>query len=340
MDSSDAPESRLPVCDGVSARSRYLRRLIEESHPPRHPRSFRPTEVFRDLYIGGLRDCSSALMLHVATGARLIVRALATSRDVPPFEVLYLRVPRVPPKTATEERPTSTPPASALAACQPVAPEEDRSEGKTVAAERHSTLEAFLITLLAALRSEQRRSRHAAARLHTTGAVFESRAVGIINLNRADDEPDYDMKQHFPDTVAALDVVWAQCRYPAVVHCAAGVSRSVSVVLACLLRHVVAWDDQQDDAAALAGASPGEEGATLEVAVSGEATGAQNRPGIAQRPTVMDVLRAVQTRRPQARPNVGFMRQLEIWRIATHEHDEVDQRLCSLLTLPPKRHVD
>lgn len=292
--------TELMVDGSVTPRSTYLSSLLRQADPPRHPRSFRPNEVLRDLYIGGLRDCKGISALYTATGARLIVRACAVGKEAP-FTVHNLRVPRKPPHrrtNGTEEAGAGTRVGVAVDAEGNVvaAPSTAVNEPPAKAVVPFHELEPFLQCLLRVFEAEAQRD--AAADLETTrdSIAFTTRAVGVIVLHKADDVPTYNMAQHFPDTCRAISAVWAACRRPVVVHCAAGVSRSVSIVLAFLARHCEALCDPGDS----------------------EHPFAKLCPDIAKKPpSVAELLRAVQARRPVACPNEGFMAQLEAWAAAT-----------------------
>ena len=111
--------------------------------------------------------------------------------------------------------------------------------------------------------------------------------------------PGYNMAQHWPATTAALRLVWGDWRRPVVVHCAAGVSRSVSTVIAFLLVYV-----RRVRKADVESASP-EEGAAEECRAAAPTL---------EPPTTAELLFVIQAKRPQANPNEGFRKQLIAWR--------------------------
>ena len=145
------------------------------------------------------------------------------------------------------------------------------------------------------------------------------RAVGVITLLQAQDVPAYDMSQHFAPISAALQAVWARRGLPAVVHCAAGVSRSVSLVIAFLLTHLDGFTD------------PAQPGAAEVIAARGV---------VLNRVSVADVLRTIQTRRAQAGPNDGFTKQLGEWQ-KRHQRRNRSSSTASVESpsTPPSQHA-
>jgi hypothetical protein len=221
-------------------RPRSLQALTECSDPPDLPKSFRPSEICRDFFVGGIRDCKDLMPLVMATKCRLVVRA-CDMRNCSRYEIFAL------PKFNTAGQGSQ------------------RTVRDVPTRVPCSGLDDFLERLSGALVREMADPAN--------GHVF---AVGVVTLLGAEDEPTYNLQQHWRATSTAIAMVWEKLRLPVVVHCAAGVSRSGAVVVAFLLAHCALGDGEM--------------------------------------PAVGEVVDFVRRRRFQVSPNPGFMSQLECWR--------------------------